>query len=397
LVFVEHWPGLSGAARVLLTALSCLDRGRFRAVIVCNPGPLADEARAQGHEVVELDLSVLTFAGGLRGVAALAPRFAWAARRVGEIARGNDAVAIHANGLAPALFAGLQRRSRAPVIWHVHEIYDDRSRMRPFVVAATLRARSIVCVSRAAAERVIRLGARRARCRVVHNCLPAPVAGAAPPDDAPLREGGPLLVSIGVITPAKGHSVLVDAMPEILRRHPLASAAILGKPLFPGDVAYLERMQAEARRLGVADRVTFLGFRSDVARILSRAAVLVHPARYEETFGLVLLEAMNAGIPVVASRVGGTPEVVEDGVSGLLVPPGDPAALASAVADLLADEARRARMGAAGRALEQDRFSLARMLDGLNAAYEDVIGAAPFRLGSRAADHAARAGAGERA
>ncbi len=116
-----------------------------------------------------------------------------------------------------------------------------------------------------------------------------------------------------------------------------------------GEEAYEERLHALAGELGVADRVEFRGFRDDVRAELAELDVLVHASTTPEPFGQVVLEGMAAGLPVVAAAAGGRAEIVTDGVDGLLVAPGDAAALAAALTRLAADPQLRERLGAAGR------------------------------------------------
>jgi glycosyltransferase involved in cell wall biosynthesis len=118
--------------------------------------------------------------------------------------------------------------------------------------------------------------------------------------------------------------------------------------------------------------VRFAGFRADLRQFLGRADVLVHPA-LKEGLGICLLEAQAAGVPIVAARAGGIPEAVAEGDSALLVPPQDPAALASALGQLLGDEAQRTRMGAAGVSYVSEKFSPPAMVSGNLAVYQELL------------------------
>jgi glycosyltransferase involved in cell wall biosynthesis len=144
--------------------------------------------------------------------------------------------------------------------------------------------------------------------------------------------------------------------------------------LFFGKGPLAGPLQERIDRDGLAGHVRLMGYRDDLPRLLACMDLVVHPATMEG-LGVSLLQASAAGVPVVASRVGGIPEAVRDGVSGLLVPPADVAALADAVLALLADPDACRRMGAAGRDLVAREFSVARMVEGNLAVYRELLGA----------------------
>ena len=177
-----------------------------------------------------------------------------------------------------------------------------------------------------------------------------PVAAMAGPPAGGEGATGYLLV-VGRLRIRKGVDVLLAAMPELLRRHPAA------RLLIAGDGEHRAALERAAAALALGEAVSFLG-RADamrVRRLLRGAAALVVPSIYEG-MPLVVLEAMEASVPVVASRVSGIPEVVEDGRTGWLVPPEEPASLAAALSAALDDPAAASRRGAAGRRLLAERF-----------------------------------------
>jgi glycosyltransferase involved in cell wall biosynthesis len=136
--------------------------------------------------------------------------------------------------------------------------------------------------------------------------------------------------------------------------------------------AYRDGLEAYAAALGLGQRVVFTGFRRDVPALLSAVSVSVLPS-LSEGLSNVVLEAMAAGVPVVATSVGGTPEIVDDGVTGLLVPPRDAGALADAISSLLTDPARRQTIGEAGRRRVEERFSLEAMVLATEQLYERLL------------------------
>src|SRR5256886_4183628 len=145
------------------------------------------------------------------------------------------------------------------------------------------------------------------------------------------------------------------------------------------DSPYKRELEGYAVQLGLGERVVFAGFRLDVPEILAEVAVSVLPS-LSEGLSNVLLESMAAGAPVVATRVGGNPEVVEDGETGLLVPPRDPAALAQAICRLLDSPELASRFGQAGRERVIKSFSLERMVQKTESLYLDLLNRAGHRI-----------------
>lgn len=329
---VDH-PG--GAEELLLRSLPRLaTRGWNATLTTPGDGPLRERARAAGLATASLPVGGLARGAGARAVASW-PR----ARR---LARG--AGVVYLNGtvcgrLLPAL-AGV------PTVLHVHDLVDRVPRM-------WARADAVLVPTQAVAERLgPDLGARA---RVVGCPVePDPPAVVAPwgPD------GRPVVGFVGRIEPRKGPLDLVRAAPRLTAAG--VRVVMVGDDPYGSDPAHL----AEVKGSG---EVEHFGWVEGGAGLMRALDVLVAPSR-QEPFGTVLAEAMAVGTPVVATRVGGLAEVVEDGVTGRLVTPGDPAALASAVLDVLAS---RDAMGAAGfkraERWHADAYTdrIAALLDGL--------------------------------
>jgi glycosyltransferase involved in cell wall biosynthesis len=161
----------------------------------------------------------------------------------------------------------------------------------------------------------------------------------------------PVVTIVGALRPGKGQMLAIDAWPEVSRRHPQARLLLVGT----GELEAALRTRAAA--LGVADRVVFAGLRTRVSGLL-RASTLVALPSASEALPTTLIEAAGCGRPVVATDVGGTPEIVTHGVTGVLVPPGDAGSLARAVVDLLGDDGRRRAMGEAARRMAEQRFDM---------------------------------------
>ena len=205
----------------------------------------------------------------------------------------------------------------------------------------------------------------------------------APTPDCGLREelrmppNGLLLGVVARLEAEKGHRFLVEAMPQILANAPSTWLAIVGEGSLTEDL----RAQAAALPAPARDRVVFTGRREDVAAITADLDVAVLPS-LREAQGISLLEAMARRVPVVASAVGGIPEVVTDGVDGLLVPPGDPGALAAATTRLLIDPDLRRRIGEAGYRTVADRFSIDAQVRRIEELYDEELARAGVMVSS---------------
>ena len=183
-----------------------------------------------------------------------------------------------------------------------------------------------------------------------------------------ITENAPLLVCVARLEREKDVSGLLTAFREVRERVPEARALVVG------EGSQRQSLEAAAQTLGIADAVQFTGFREDARTAIAAADVFVLPSP-AEPFGLVLLEAMALGKPVVAMDAGGPREIVVIGETGLLVPPSDPAALAEALCRLLSSPEERQRMGAAGRRRYEECFTTTQMAQRTQAVYVQALGA----------------------
>jgi glycosyltransferase involved in cell wall biosynthesis len=181
--------------------------------------------------------------------------------------------------------------------------------------------------------------------------------------------GGQRVISVGNIRRVKGHDIFIRAAAIVAQRFPRATFSIAGEVLEP---QYFQELLMLVDSLGLADRFQFEGGVTDLPSFLAEAEIFVLPSR-SEGFSNALIEAMAASLPVVATRVGGNSEAVEDGVTGLLVPPEDPNALANAMQKLLSDSERTRAMGEAGRRLAIRAFSNDRMVNQVADIYHRLL------------------------
>jgi len=344
---------VGGGEESLLLLARGLDRRRFApSALVPAEGEMATALRALGLPVTVQDLPAIrpwTLPAMLASRSRLAAHIVGA--RVGL---------IHAHGSRGALYAGLAARGLGiPLIWHARIAERDRW-LDPLLLRLSRR---VIAISDAVAARFAG-SPQAARVRVVANGVdverwtPSGVAST-----------GPARVLLpGRLMPAKGQETLVRAAPAILARHPATRFVLLGADA-AGEGA---RLRALARELGVGTALELTPWTDDPRLIFEAADVVTLPSR-SEGFGRVLVEAACLEKPVVASRVGGIPEVVVDGETGILVAPDDPTALADALNRLLGDPGLRSKLGAAGRLRATERFSAARHVEGVERVYAEAL------------------------
>lgn len=182
-----------------------------------------------------------------------------------------------------------------------------------------------------------------------------------------LSERETVIGMIAQLIPRKGHEVLFDALPTVLSRHPETRVLLFGQGPMEAELRTLVRGRT------LENSVIFAGYRNDMAQVITCLDLVVHPA-WMEGLGVSLLEAAASGVPIVATRAGGIPEIVKDGVNGRLIEPGDAAALASAIVELLDEPMRRQALGQAGRRRVLERFSVDAMVEGNYRVYLSVSG-----------------------
>lgn len=334
--------------------------------VVCPPGgDLAALAASLGLRLELIDLS----GGDLTRV----PDLRRALRRL-------DPDVVHAHGSRAAFYARLADRSAEKrCVYSVHGIHVDVAgsalrRTALLTVERYLRDRTalFVCVCRSDAGKGARLGITDPeRTVVVYNGIEAPAPGGrtgAFRAELGVDASAPLVLSIGRLHAQKDHDTLLRAWAQVIVELPDARLALVGK----GPLS--ERTALLRNELGLTESVRIVAPRPGIAEAYRDADVFALSSRWEG-FPYVVVEAMAYELAVVSTNVDGVPEAVEDGTTGLLVPPSDPAALAGALRGVLGDPELRARLGAAARERALSAFTLDGMVDGLLVAYERVAGA----------------------
>lgn len=365
-LFVHGITEIGGAERELLVMLDRLPQRGYRPIVVCpDGGPLAQELVRRG---IETRIAPLP---SWRKLFAY-PRRASAVRALRDVIALVRPAVIHVNDIwwVPQTLRAVEGLPRIPIVAHVRQEIEPPKAGR----YALDRADLVLPVSRQIQRSLEAGGVRPERLRTLYSGLDmARVKDQEDGRDARRRFGipaeSPVLGTVANLFARKGYEVMFRALPMILKVSPQTHYLIVGT----GDADYETRLRTMVEVLGLADRVHFAGFQDSVYPCLAAMDLYVHPALMEG-FGIAVLEAMAMRKPVVATMTGGLPEIVQDGETGVLVPPGDSEALAKAVSALLQDPARCRQLGEAGRARVAAHFTVESMMDRLASGYEALLG-----------------------
>jgi len=350
-VYLDHVAELSGGELALARLLPALTEVDAH-VILAQDGPLVGRLRGAGISVEVLALA--EHARALRR-AKLRPRdlpvsslvAAGYVIRLTARLRALQPDLVHTYSLKAGVYGTIAARlARLPVVWHLHDRIapDYLPRFGVRLVRSLVRRvpQAVIANSRSTLATVPgRDGGSQVRA-VVASPLPARPYHPRPPEAG---RRAFVVGMVGRLMPWKGQHIFIEAF---ARAFPdgMASATLVGGPLF-GEEGYERALREQARAAGVGERVEFRGHTDDVPAELVAFDVLVHASVTPEPFGLAVVEGMAAGLPVVATAAGGPSEIITDGVDGLLVPPGDVAALAGALRRLAAESDLRRRLGQA--------------------------------------------------
>ena len=354
-LFLHQGAELYGSDRVLLNLASHLaEQGHRVMVVLPEEGPLAGLLAEAGAEVVIMPVPVLrrkTFRGP--GIFRFFGGLLSSRADFDRVASPFDPDVVCTNTatmLTAALWAGRKRR---PHLWLVHEFFRGSSFGRLLFASVIHRfSHRVITPSKAVAEHLAR--GRRAledKTTVIPNGIVIrdhrDMKGSLR-EELGLPEEEFLVGVVGRFNWWKGQKEMIPVMEEVLRRRPGVRFIFAGAP-YRGDEAILEEFKRGMAEAGLGEHIHLLGEVDDINRVYADLDALVLPSIRPEPFGLVLLEAMAAGLPVAAYRHGGPTEIIQDGVCGLLVPPGDGKALAEAILKLAGDPAFGVSLGRAGR------------------------------------------------
>ena len=385
-LYLSHAAALGGAELYLYDYLKyCrLNHHQGSKVLLFAEGEFAASLRAVGAEVEVVAapqklLGVTREAKGYKSLG-IASGLLALARKVSRAAADYDVIFANSQkAFAVGALAALT--ARKPLVWCLHDILTAEhfsAANRKLVIAlANLTGALVVANSQATADAFVAAGGQKSKVRVVYNGIDVDAYGHHDVTTDLRRDLGignaPLVGVFSRLSEWKGQHVLLDALTQL----PGVHAVLVGDALF-GEDAYTERLLEQTRRLGLEDRVHFLGFRRDIPELMQRVDIVAHTSVTAEPFGRVVVEGMLSEKPVIATRAGAIPEIISDGETGLMVEPGDAHALAATISATLAAPERAAALGTAARRAVQGRFSLAVLSEGLERCFAELGVAGTF-------------------
>ena len=381
IAFVNSWSTAHGGSSTsLIDVVTHLDPARYRPVVICpTEGDLPARLREAGIRVLVRGIHRPTREELHRFVPEVPLHWRWLRAENIALVHGNTSASRRSIVQAAVL-------ARVPYIQHVRNVVRHPQSSYGYRVA-----QRIVCNSDSSGEAFRRDPRFGIKTVTLYNAVDLSRYEAEREtrrDELGVSSSRPIVGFVGQIVPRKGVTTLITAMADVVAQLPDALLVIVGSAP-PDETEY----EAECRRLttalGLDKHVRFVGYRRDVPAFMRTFDVFALPTR-SEPFGKVVIEAMAAGCPVVASRVGGIPEIVTDDDLGTLVPPDAPAALSTALVDYLTNPARRRRVAECGAASVRGRFGMATMLERLQALYDRVLNGAPSAGTTSHADPATR-------
>ncbi len=359
ILYLEQQSWKAGAQQVLLNILSALG-GDFRPIVAFpDEGPFRAQLEKRGIETLTYPLG--TYRPGKKSFGEMLT-FAWrlfpCTLRLIHIILTRDVCMVYINGprcLPSGVLAA--QFTRRPALFHLHNTLSRRAEVLLASWFARLASKVVTC-SKATADSLLKVrSSLQSKTKVLYN--PAPKLPQGIPSSA--RPHVPIAVGmVGRITEGKHHHVLFDAVsrlePQIRKSCRLV---IIGAPAprSPEDDSYLARIKAHAKTLGINEQILWAGYQADMEPFYESMDILVVPSVGTEGLPLVVLEAMQRGIPVVTTNTGGTSEIVEDEVNGLVVPAGNAEELAGALSRMLSNPRLYQQLSASARATLDARFS----------------------------------------
>ncbi len=389
MLYVDTYPKFGGGQQSLFRLVTRLSPGRYRALVALpRSSPLPPLLKTAGVASV-----LVPFSGSnntlpslhrplsvARAVVSVA-RVVWV---IGRLARREKVDLIHANSVVAGVHAlPVAMMLRLPCVVHARDFNTAPLTNRALRLMLRYRRSAVLFVSHALERFYHETSDSKHYTRrhlVIHNGVdPREFRPDAQARDLLLKELGIdsecfVVGAVGRIERWKGFDLLVEAFALVVKEHQEARLVLVGDVVFNRLKNVKTELLEKVRTLGLQDKVIFTGFRDDMSTIMAGIDLLAHSPVEPEAFGLILIEAMACGRPIVSVPLGGIPEVVHDGENGLLAQVGDPASIAGNICRIINDPVLARRMGEAGRRMVEERFNIAHRVHDIEQLYDRMLG-----------------------
>lgn len=382
---------IGGAEKSLIGLLSKLDVSRFKPIVICpKEGPLISELLSITNVTIKIIRipSIILAIGRKRNVkgvflSLLAPFLIVPPlfKLVSFTVKGKVKL-IHTNGLKAHLVGCvLSAITGVPLIWHVRDIMLEPLFKSIFFCLGVFFPKVIIVNSNATGNMFCKNGKRLKKVVTVYNGIdlrqftPSHRAYRKIRREFHLNDNQFVIGIVGALTPLKGHLCFLEAASKVIQKLPETKFLIVGDEIYDtlGNQGYREKLMSKTTALKLNDNVVFTGYRNDIPDIMNALDILVTASILPESFGRVLIEGMACAKPVIATNIGGMPEVISDGITGILVEPNNADKLAKAIVYLLKRPRMRQQMGNAGRLSVKEHFSLEQQTKKIDQIYDSIM------------------------
>ena len=357
---------IAGAEKSLLMIADNINNSRFEIIFVCPSGKFTDELKKRNIKVYNLEFPRLR---SFKGVISIL-------RDLHRIVENNNVSLIHGNDLRTNIYATLTGwRAGLPFVWHernlIYNEFIDTERWLAFLPDA------VFCNGSVIGERFKYFGRRLKKVKIIFTGIDVdlykPIFDTfALKSEFGIKSGEVIFMMAGRIAVGKGHDDFLKAAALNYRKNPNTKYIIVGGAMNEDDIRTESSLKQLCKDLNMEDRVIFTGFRMDMEKMMSLADVFVL-ASHAEPFGRALQEAMASEKPIIATNTGGTPEIMEDGVTGIMVPTQDHDAIFAAMDKFSIDADLRIRMGVKGRERAKAKLDIKVCIKILENEYEDLL------------------------
>jgi len=354
---------IGGLERVIESIVTGLDKDRYDAEVWClaRGGQIAEELIDKGVSVKILGMK--SYYNPLKIIA------------LSRLMRKEKIKILHTHGYFASTFGRLAAiLARGPVIIaHVHSTYYGYNKRNVLIERfLSFFTDKIVCVSVAVQEFVLEVeGINEKKTLVIYNGVEGPNTYETELNvnrkSFGISDSDIVVITVASLTPHKGHSVLIDAMHVLTQEYQNLRLLIVGDGPLRNDLA------EHVKGLELTRNVVFTGLRKDIYSLLKFSDIFVLPSLEREGLGMAIIEAMECGLPVIGTRLGGIPEVIEENMNGFLVTPGNPEELAAAMEKLINDKSARTGMGRMGRKIFEEKFTVTKMIENIESLYDELI------------------------